>query len=165
MTRHLVIVLAMLGLGLPAMAHAQSARAQLEDAQAKVCRDRNAQRSPRRRARQPPGERAQAGRARVPALGGRSALVVEAPRPLVVDSLPSEIGRKPFAGASVSRDSVISHTPARTASVRHRISTPLTIAAIVSGAPIDAPLQQVAGRQSDRVSTRLFETQGELTDS
>jgi len=36
MTRHLVIVLAMLGLGLPAMAHAQSARAQLEDAQAKV---------------------------------------------------------------------------------------------------------------------------------
>ena len=56
MTRHLVIVLAMLGLGLPAMAHAQSARAQLEDAQAKVCRDRNAQRSPRRRARQPPGD-------------------------------------------------------------------------------------------------------------
>ena len=36
MTRHLVIVLAMLGLGLPAMAHAQSARAQLEDAQARV---------------------------------------------------------------------------------------------------------------------------------
>ena len=36
MTRHLVVVLAMLGLGLPAMAHAQSARAQLKDAQAKV---------------------------------------------------------------------------------------------------------------------------------
>ena len=34
MTRHLVVVLAMLGLGLPAMAHAQSA--QLEDAQANV---------------------------------------------------------------------------------------------------------------------------------
>ena len=36
MTRHLVVVLAMLGLGLPAMAYAQSARAQLKDAQAKV---------------------------------------------------------------------------------------------------------------------------------
>ncbi len=36
MTRPRVVVLAMLGLGLPAMAHAQSVRAQLEDAQAKV---------------------------------------------------------------------------------------------------------------------------------
>ena len=38
MTRHLVVVLAMLalGLGLPAIAHAQSARAQLKDAQANV---------------------------------------------------------------------------------------------------------------------------------
>jgi Cu-Zn family superoxide dismutase len=36
MTRHLVVVLAMLGLGLPAIADAQSARAQLKDAQAKV---------------------------------------------------------------------------------------------------------------------------------
>jgi len=36
MTRHLVVVLAMLGLGLPAIAHAQSARVQLKDAQAKV---------------------------------------------------------------------------------------------------------------------------------
>ena len=36
MTRHLVVVVAMLGLGLPAMAHAQSARAQLRDARANV---------------------------------------------------------------------------------------------------------------------------------
>src|SRR5882724_10851846 len=36
MTRHLVTVLAMLSVGLPGVAHAQSARAQLEDAQAKV---------------------------------------------------------------------------------------------------------------------------------
>ncbi len=36
MTRHLVVVLALLGLGLPAIAHTQSARAQLKDAQAKV---------------------------------------------------------------------------------------------------------------------------------
>jgi len=36
MTRHLVTVLAMLGLGLPAIADAQSARAQLKDAQANV---------------------------------------------------------------------------------------------------------------------------------
>src|SRR2546429_2763283 len=36
MRRHLVVVLAMLGLGLPAIAHAQSARAQLKDAQANV---------------------------------------------------------------------------------------------------------------------------------
>src|SRR5438445_11964757 len=36
MTRRLVVVLAMLGLGLPAMAHAQSAWAQLKDAQANV---------------------------------------------------------------------------------------------------------------------------------
>jgi len=36
MTRGLVVVLAMLGLGLPAIAHAQSARAQLKDAQANV---------------------------------------------------------------------------------------------------------------------------------
>jgi Cu-Zn family superoxide dismutase len=36
MRRHLVVVLAMLGLGLPAIAHGQSARAQLRDAQAKV---------------------------------------------------------------------------------------------------------------------------------
>ena len=36
MTRHLVVVLAMLGLGLPAIAHAQAARAQLKDAQANV---------------------------------------------------------------------------------------------------------------------------------
>src|SRR5438309_1735717 len=36
MTRRLVVVLAMLGLGLPAIAHAQSARAQLKDAQANV---------------------------------------------------------------------------------------------------------------------------------
>src|SRR5438132_12471203 len=34
--RHLVVVFAMLGLGLPAIVHAQSARAQLKDAQAKV---------------------------------------------------------------------------------------------------------------------------------
>src|SRR5438132_13361160 len=34
--RHLVVVFAMLGLGLPAILHAQSARAQLKDAQAKV---------------------------------------------------------------------------------------------------------------------------------
>jgi len=36
MRRHLVVVLAMLGLGLPAIAHAQSARVQLKDAQANV---------------------------------------------------------------------------------------------------------------------------------
>ncbi len=36
MTRHLVVVLAMLGLGLPAIAHAQSVRVQLKDAKANV---------------------------------------------------------------------------------------------------------------------------------
>ena len=36
MKRYLVVVFAMLGLGLPASAHAQSTRAQLKDAQAKV---------------------------------------------------------------------------------------------------------------------------------
>src|SRR2546429_3901679 len=36
MRRHLVVALAMLGLGLPAIVHAQSARAQLKDAQANV---------------------------------------------------------------------------------------------------------------------------------
>ena len=71
MTRHLVIVLAMLGLGLPAMAHAQSARAQLEDAHAKVVGTATLSEVSGGARVSLRMNRAQAGRARVPHSCGR----------------------------------------------------------------------------------------------